>query len=48
MVYNSNIPVTKTQSGNKRKKLRKFQELHEIPDQFLELQLLPKQYSNYT
>ena len=28
--------VTNIRSGNKRKKFRKFQELHEIPDQFQE------------
>ena len=35
------FPVTKTWSGNKRKKFRKFQGLHEIPDQFQELQVIP-------
>ena len=42
------FPVTKTRSGNKRKKFRKFQGLHEIPDQFQELHVIPNQYRNYT
>ena len=41
------FPVTKTRSGNKRKKFRKFQGLHEIPDQFQEIHVIPKQYRNY-
>ena len=42
------FPETKTRSGNKRKKFRKFEGLHEIPDQFQELHVIPKQYRNYT
>ena len=40
--------VTNTRSGNKRKKLRKFQGLHEIPDQFQEYHVIPKRFRNYT